>query len=157
MLFLGWGLLGRNLQTVEINTAVMMSPTLEAQEQVLTDDLTYRDRTPQRGDIIMFQSANTLANRKQRLYIRRIIALPHETLQIRQGQALINDRPLETITLPPRYELDSLTLAADEYFVVGDNDAVEEFEEFTEIVPRHRIHAQVLLRVSPLSRWGRLD
>ncbi|AFY85264.1 signal peptidase I [Oscillatoria acuminata] len=157
MLFLGGLLLIRNVQTVGINTAVMMSPTLEAQEQVLTDELTYGYRTPQRGDIIIIKSADTLANREGRFYIRRILALPHETLEIRQGQALINDRPLKTITLSPRYELHSLTLAADEYFVVGDNDAVEELEEFAEIVPRHRIHAQVLLRLSPLSRWGRLD
>ncbi|MFO8038597.1 MAG: signal peptidase I, partial [Sodalinema sp.] len=120
-------------------------------------DLTYGYRTPQRGDIIIFKSPNTSANAEERLYIRRILALPHETVEIRQGQVLINHRPLETLPLPPSYERDSFTLGADEYFVVGDNHEIEELEEFAEIVPRPRIQAQVLLRIAPLSRLGRLD
>ncbi len=157
MLLLGLGLFNRNIRTVGLDTAMMMSPTLEAQDQVLTDDLTYAYRTPQRGDIIIVEGADSLLDGGDRFQSRRILALPHETLEIRQGQAFINHRPLETITLPPGYERESVTLAADEYFVVGDNEAIEEFEEFGGIVPRDHIQAQILLRLAPLSRWGRLE
>ena len=157
MLFLGWLLFTRNIQTVALDTAMMMSPTLEVQDQVLTDDITYGDRTLKRGDIIIFKSPNTSANAEEQVYSRRILGLPHETVEIRQGQAWINHRPLDSLPLPPGYERDSFTLGADEYFVVGDNHEVEELEGFAEIVSRPRIQAQVLLRIAPLSRFGRLD
>jgi signal peptidase I len=155
MLLLSLGLFRRNIVTVD--TVMMMSPTLEAQDRVLTDDLTYGYRTLQRGDIIIIKSPNTSANAEEQVYSRRILALPHETVEIRQGQVLINHRPLETLPLPPSYERDAFTLGADEYFVVGDNHEIEELEEFSEIVPRPRIQAQVLLRIAPLSRFGSLD
>ena len=87
---------------------------------------------------------------------RRIVALPWETLEIREGQMILNGNPVtdERITLPSDFNLMPNTLNSEEYYVIGDNPNYPHGETFSTVVPRRNIQGQIVLRVSPLDRFG---
>jgi signal peptidase I len=106
-----------------------MESTLHDEEYLLIDKLTYRFREPVRGEIIVFKYPND----DREYFIKRIIALPHETVDITSGVVTVTTAPAsgtpETLTLSEQY-LDEdtvtggekhITLGEDEYFVMGDN------------------------------------
>ena len=64
-----------------------MEPTLVPGERVLMDSAWYRLSSPKRGDIIAFRTSE---DKKASIHIKRVIALPGETVQIKDGQILIN-------------------------------------------------------------------
>jgi signal peptidase I len=112
-----------------------MRPTLDDGEFVLIDRLAYRVGTVQRGDIIVFRPPMypdaTLwqrifglpnMNDKYEDYIKRIIALPGETVRIMNGVVFINNIPLVEpyIAAPPNYS-GIWTVPQGEVFVLGDN------------------------------------
>lgn len=101
-----------------------MVPTLQIGDRVLvTPSAQY---TPERGDIVVFQppkAIHALDIHPSDFYIKRIVALPGETLTINQGQVWINSQPLkENYTAqPPTYEISPIVVPAHQYFVLGDN------------------------------------
>lgn len=96
-----------------------MAPTLEDSQYLVVSKLDYRLHEPQRGDIIVFRDPND-AGRK---LIKRVIGLPGEMLEIKQGQVYINDQLLqESYINSPGLHSRSLTPIPDHYyFVLGDN------------------------------------
>lgn len=96
-----------------------MAPALKDGDRILIQ------RNPdqlQRGDIVLFYFP--LDQRKS--YIKRIVALPNETVEIREGKVLINGRFLEEPYVDPKLNLSmrslqEIKLSEDSYFVVGDN------------------------------------
>ena len=99
-----------------------MEPHLHNGENIMVDKLSYRFHDPERFDIIVFR----YLYKKNTFYIKRVIGLPGETVQIADGVIYINGEPLEEdygleeITNPGR-ALEPITLGEDEYFVLGDN------------------------------------
>jgi signal peptidase I len=95
-----------------------MEPSMHPNQYVLVDKISYMLGEPQRGDVVVFNYP--LAT--ERDFIKRVIGLPGETVTIEGGVVSINGQPLEEpyISAPPMYS-NSWTLAADEYFVLGDN------------------------------------
>jgi signal peptidase I len=97
-----------------------MSPTLHTGGRVVLNGI-YRFGTPHRGDIVVFHPPFPAESP----YIKRVIALPGETIQIRDGTVFINDEPLRedyllaTATLCRAHC--SLTVPEDAVFVMGDN------------------------------------
>lgn len=83
------------------------------------------ERNPQnlqRGDIVVF----LFPDDHRASYIKRIIGLPHETVEIRDGKILVNGKPLDEPYIDPRLDLSKrsskpVTLAGNYYYVVGDN------------------------------------
>jgi len=103
-----------------------MEPNYHDFDYLIIDELSYRFETPQRGDVIVFRSP---MNPSQR-FIKRLIALPNETVQILKNEVVITTSEGKTITLNEAtylpsglYTSDSnqTTLTAGEYFVLGDN------------------------------------
>lgn len=96
-----------------------MEPNFYQNEYLIIDELSYRFNAPQRGQVIIFKNPqNTRA-----YFIKRIIGLPGETVEIKDGRVYINDKKLPEIYIE-HFATDShpaITLAADEYFVMGDN------------------------------------
>jgi signal peptidase I len=95
-----------------------MEPNLHHEEYVIVDKVTYQFDQPQRGDVIVFQRDD-----EERDYIKRVIGLPGETLEVSQGQVYINGRPLDEpyIHGPTAGLVHAHLLGQDEYFVMGDN------------------------------------
>ncbi|MCR5420607.1 MAG: signal peptidase I [Lachnospiraceae bacterium] len=108
---------------VGVKTSVVgsgMEPKLFNSEEVLLNKIIYQFSTPQRGDVIAFHPNG---NENTHLYVKRIIALPGETIQIKQGSVYINDEmsAMDTETLDAGVAAEPLTMGEDEYFVMGDN------------------------------------
>lgn len=88
-------------------------------------DLIIIEREPaklERGDIIMFLYPEDPV----RSYLKRIVGLPNETIDIREGKVFINGQPLLEAYVNPeldqsRRSMEPVTLEADSYFVIGDN------------------------------------
>jgi len=95
-----------------------MLPTFTDGELLLTEKVSYYFGKPQRGDVIVFEAPNS-----QRVdFIKRIIALPDETITIEDGSIFINRHKLieDYIDSSTLGNL-SFSLNSDEYFVLGDN------------------------------------
>ena len=135
-----------------------MVPTLEDGDQLITDKISYRFKDPERFDIIVFphQPMNEF-------YIKRIIGLPGETVEIEEdGTIYINGEVLpeeygygET---SPQALTGKVVLGEDEYFVLGDNREISLDSRYAEVgnVPRSIIIGRAWLRLYPFSEFGLL-
>jgi signal peptidase I len=98
-----------------------MQPTLHNDEYVVVDRAEYWFRAPERGDVVVFRAVP--ADNPDRDFIKRIIAQPGDTVEIRGGRVYVNGRQLhETYISSP--SIDSFALRRvpqNSYFVLGDN------------------------------------
>ena len=138
-------------------TGHSMEPVLEADDVVLVNRVEYHFRNPERFDIIVFARENSGA---VKTYVKRIIGLPGETVQIVDGTVYINGTPLAEeafayVTLSGLAE-DPVVLGEDEYFVLGDNRDSSEDSRFVGIgnVKRSQIIGRVWFRISPFENLG---
>ena len=129
-----------------------MEPNFNDGDYLLIDEITYRFRQPQRGEVVVFRYPND----RSVFFIKRIIGLPGETVAIRDNAAYINNVELKEDYLPPiktsgRTEL---ALGPDEYFVLGDN-RVESFDSRSwGALPKKNIIGKAWLRYWPFSKLG---
>lgn len=136
-----------------------MEPELSQGEVVLMNRIIYHLRKPERFDIVAFEKEGE----KGKYYIKRIIGMPGETIQIRDGVVYVNDQILEAEDGLKRAALAGLaehpvTLGEDEYFLLGDNRESSEDSRFVNVgnVKAEQIGGIVWFRIRPLSRFGRL-
>lgn len=96
-----------------------MDPTLADNQFLMVSKLAYRLGEVQRGDIIVFRDPHG----GKRKLIKRVIGLPGEVVEIRNGQVFINDRQLAEpyIAAPGRYSSAPMPIPEGQYFVLGDN------------------------------------
>lgn len=99
-----------------------MSPTLRNGQIIAVNKLVYNYNQPRQGDVIVFLHRESAGNRG-RILIKRIIALPGDTLEITDGTVIVNGAPLhETyINTPPAGDYEPISLWEDMLFVMGDN------------------------------------
>ncbi len=108
-----------------------METTLMNKDYVLTDKISYRTGEPQRGDIVVVHAPEA-ANCPTGTgcdFIKRMIGLPGDTVEIKNNGIYVNGNKLEepyinegNQTLPGNFTRDrAITLGPDQYFVVGDN------------------------------------
>ncbi len=99
-----------------------MEPTLAIGSRYFVNKLAYKASSPKRGDIIVFR---TNASDDAALHIRRVIGLPGETVEIRDGKVYINgsDEPLDDSFVPevPTGNYGPYTVPENSYFMLGDN------------------------------------
>ncbi len=138
-----------------------MNPTLQNGDNLIVDKLSYRFGDPQRFDIIIFP----YQYKENTNYIKRIIGLPGETVQIDysgniyiNGEILEEDYGLETI-LNPGNAAEPITLGPDEYFVMGDNRNNSEDSRFSDVGPikRENIIGKAWVRIYPFNKIHTLD
>ncbi len=100
-----------------------MSPQLEDGDEVLIDRFMYKFISPKSGDIIAFLPNG---NTNTHYYLKRVIAVPGDTVQIKDGSVYVNGEEFREEIETARMEDagiagSEMTLAEDEYFVLGDN------------------------------------
>lgn len=145
------------LQLVVRNFRILgasMLPTLETGQFVLVERVSYWFSEPRRGDVVIFEYPRA----PQEDFIKRIIGLPGETVEIESGSVYINGNLLVEPYLAGQptltYRPIRLTLGPDEYFVMGDNRAASSDSRAWGPLPRHNIIGRAWLCYWPPSRWG---
>lgn len=138
-----------------------MEDTLYDKDQLYVEKISYHFDVLKRFDIIVFYP---YGREYSDYYVKRIIGLPGETVQIVGSDIYIDGKPLkeqygkDPITDPGRAE-NPIKLADDEYFVLGDNRSVsvDSRSESVGNVKQKNIGGRVIIRIKPLSRFGPVD
>ena len=134
-----------------------MYPTLHDDDNLIVDKVSYRFSDPRRYDIIVFPYRY-----KDMYFIKRIIGLPGETVQILDGYVYIDGKKLDEHFCDEIQNAalasDPITLGDDEYFVLGDNRNASEDSRFPDVgnVRRKEIIGRAWVRIWPFERAGSL-
>jgi signal peptidase I len=134
-----------------------MEPNFFDHEYLIIDELSYRLHQPERGDIVVFHYPRD----PKQVFIKRVIGLPGETVEIASGQVKIynsqnpNGKVLDEAYLDQEYTSAAppLTLKAGEYFLLGDNRAASLDSRYFGPVQGSAIIGRVWVRGFPLDRW----
>jgi signal peptidase I len=141
-------------------TGRSMEPSIMPNQNVLVDTLSYDFISPQRGDVVVFH----VPIEPKVTYIKRIIAVPGDRIQIRRGKVWINGRALyEPYTKArPDYTMRTIpginsdVVPRGEYFVLGDDRPRSNDSHRWGLVPRSDIIGRAVIAVWPLSHFGLL-
>lgn len=144
-----------------IITGRSMERSLQDGDNVLVEKLFFRLSDPERFDIVMFYPFGV---EEEDYYVKRVIALPGETIQIIGDDIYIDGELLEenygkqAITYQGIAE-EPITLGSDEYFLMGDNRKVSFDSRYEEIGPvkRELIAGKALVRIWPFEKIGGID
>ena len=142
-----------------------MEPSFEDKEYLIIDELTYRFRQPERGEVVVFRNPNN----KSEFYIKRIIGLPHEKVEIKNGEVTIykteNDgRDKNSFMLTEDYLPSDLKTKPDklfildenEFVVLGDNRLHSSDSRIWGVLNKSLITGRVLLRAWPPGKFGQI-
>lgn len=132
-----------------------MEPNFHEGQRVLVSKVVYKFRVPARGDVIILhppQSSDPGATP----FIKRIIALPGESVNISNGEVRVNGIKLNEpyIKSPPLYTYSLARVPENEYFVLGDNRPNSDDSHRGWTVPRENIIGKAWFSIWPLSEWG---
>ena len=134
-----------------------MENTLSDGDNLIVDKITYRFSDPQRFDIIVFP----FRYEDRVYYIKRIIGLPGETVQITDGDIYIDGEILQEsygreVTKDSGLAAEPIVLGEDEYFVLGDNrnDSTDSRDPSVGVIHRDEIIGRAWLRIWPLDKFG---
>lgn len=135
-----------------------MEPTLSDHDNLIVDKLSYRFKDPERYDIIVFPYQHG----EKIYYIKRIIGLPGETVQVKNGHTYINGEMLESDIYgaepmaDPYMAAEPITLGEDEYFVLGDNRNHSQDSRDPNVGPvqGEDIMGRAFVRIYPFDRVG---
>ena len=140
-----------------------MIPTLQIDDRLVIEKISYYFNEPKRGDIIVFrapQKALDAANvQGKAAYIKRVIGLPGETVEVKEGKVFIDGKALQEdyIQAPPDYILEAEVVPADEYLVLGDNRNKSSDGHVWGFLSKDAIIGRAAVRFWPLSRIGGLN
>lgn len=137
-----------------------MEPTLMKGDRIFADNTIYKNSAPQRGDIIIFKNPKD----RKTDFVKRIVGLPNETIEIKDGYVLINEARLTTPEVFNKLyyynlgdfgrEAQQVKIPVNSYFVLGDNSASSFDSRYWGFVGREDIIGKVYKIYYPFSRSG---
>ena len=141
-----------------------MDPTFQSGDYVLTDKISYRTGNPERGDVIVFHAppeagcpTGTGCD-----FIKRILALPGETVAVHDGFIFVNGKKMKESYLPSDFETNpgkfidgrTVTIGPSEYFAVGDNRSHSSDSRVWGPVSKSEIVGKAFFRYWPMNQIG---
>ena len=136
-----------------------MLPTLKIDDRLMVEKLTYHFRSPERGDVVVFNPTDRLKQQNfHDAFIKRVIGTPGDKIEVKEGKVFVNDQPLNEsyILEPPNRTWPVITVPPDQYFVMGDNRNSSYDSRFWGTVPRDRIIGKAGFRFWPLNCLGEI-
>lgn len=144
-------------------TSDSMAPTLQKGDQFIVNKLAYRLHSPQRWDVAAFRHPLDAKH----LHLYRVIGLPGETFEIREGQVIINGQLLEQprrqrpLDWPNQGEYGqqerTIKIPAKSYIVLGDNSGVSYDSRFWGYVPEESFVGRAFFIFFPLNRFAAIE
>lgn len=134
-----------------------MLPTLQINDRLIIDKVSYHFVEPHRGDIVVFSPTEALrAQNFKDAFIKRIIGLPGDTVEIADGKVYVNGEALAENYLQdyPDYQWGPEVVPQDQYLVLGDNRNNSFDSHLWGFVPRENIIGRAVVRFWPLNRMG---
>ena len=128
-----------------------MKPSLEPGQRLLVSKISYRVGEPQQGDVIVFLPPNDDTD-----YIKRIIGLPGDTVEVDDMTVYVNGVALDEpyINSAPQYHVNEKQVPADSYFVLGDNRNNSNDSHNGWFAEDDAVVGKAWLSVWPPDRWG---
>ena len=132
-----------------------MEPTFRGGDYLIIDELSFQFRAPERGEVIVFRAPP----HPSQFYIKRIIGLPGETVEIRDSIVYVTTVTEQTMTLDEAYLPVSLAtepnmkkvLSSDKYFVMGDNRPHSSDSRLWGVLPKENITGRAFVRLWPIN------
>lgn len=148
-----------------------MEPNFFNSEYLIIDELTYRFRNPERGEVVVFHPENTCSEATARpviseeYYIKRVIGLPGERVEIRDGKVTIHNDAYPNGVVLDEFYADDATYMADgsertfvvpegQYFLMGDNRAESYDSRMLCAQPIGNIIGKAWVRGFPIDRMA---
>ena len=138
-----------------------MAPTLENKQEILVNRFIYSISDPKPNDIVVFLPNG---NEKAHYYVKRVIGVPGDTVQIKDGAVYVNgelfEEKVETAAiLDAELASEKIVLEEDEYFVLGDNRNNSEDSRYANIgnVKKEYMIGKAWFIVSPYQKFGFID
>jgi signal peptidase I len=138
-----------------------MIPTLEIGDRLIVEKLSYRSHPPHRGDIIVFAPPPQLQEQgygEEQAFIKRVIGLPGETIEIKDGHVFVDRQMLSENYLAeaPNYLMSPTIVPSAQLFVMGDNRNNSNDSHIWGFLPQVNIVGHACFRFWPLERFGGL-
>jgi len=138
-----------------------MNPILRHGERVLSSRLTYKTGPVRHGDIVVFNCPSE----PQKYYIKRVVGLPGESIEIKDGIIYAQGRRLKNLHIPEEYRthenLNPLKVPMGHYFVAGDHRNTSNDSRvwavrkgFWPYVPERYIKGKIVYRIWPFQKIG---
>lgn len=146
-----------------------MQPTLEINDRLIIEKISYRFRTPERGDVVVFRPTEELKKQGYKeAFIKRVIGLPGDTVEVKNDKVFVNNQELPekyiyTPEIAPGYQprpqrpYGPTKVPDDQYLVLGDNRNNSLDSRSWGFVPRDNLIGRATVRFWPLQRLGSLD
>lgn len=140
--------------TIQTFVVVMssMEPNFYEGQRLVVNKAVYFFGDPERGDVVIFRAPNG----GQDDFIKRVIALPGDTVEVKNGAVYVNGVKLDEpyIENPPQYTMEEQVVPENNYFVLGDNRNHSNDSHHGWLMPRENLIGKAWLSTWPPSDWG---
>lgn len=139
-----------------------MEPTLEVGDRIVVDKVTYHFREPKRLEVVVFRGVSTFGGEKRDL-IKRLVGLPGETLEVKDGVININGSAVtEKHSMNSDFsDFGPIKIPEDSYFVMGDNRPASADSRYWRdadgkliFLPNKNLIGPAFIRIWPLNKFG---
>jgi signal peptidase I len=133
-----------------------MTPTLQVNDRVIVDKLSYQFHDPHRKDLIVFTTPPNVSRQFKDL-VKRVIGLPGDRVEAHDGHVFVNGKQLDEPYLAEgttTKDFGPITVPPGHYWVMGDNRGFSEDSRIFGPIAGSTIVGRAFLRIWPLSRFG---
>ena len=156
LIFLVVFALNKLVYTNAVIPSESMQTTIMKGDRIIGSRLAYKSKDPQRFDIVIFKYPDD----PSKIFIKRVIGLPGETVEIKEGKLLIDGKPLKAEYVSDigyaGTASEPVHLGKDEYFLLGDNETASDDSREEKIgnIKKKEIYGEVWFVIKPWSDIG---